>query len=246
MVKPRIALIQVRRQSDPMRVHEEQCVARCIHGQQADFSVHNALEDRVDHHTLREADAFIFGGSGDFSVHDPRSRPWVERLRRLLDALLHSRTPAFGICFGHQLLGLHLDREVQTNAAHAEVGTVSIELTGAGRDDPLLGPLGPTFEAHTGHSDHVEGVPDGVTLLAHNPTLQTQAFKVDGAPFYSVQFHPDLDGAQARHRYLAYQAALHKTVPSEFPDAADIYRLEAVGASRILGQFAKLVADSRL
>lgn len=221
-------------------------MSRCLHGHPVAFSVHSALDDEVDHSVAGEADAFIFGGSGDFSVHDPRSRPWVERLRRLLDSLMDSGTPAFGICFGHQLLGLHLGGEVQTNAAHAEVGTVSIELTTADRDDPLFGPLGPSFEAHTGHSDHVEGIPDGVTLLAHNPTLQTQAFKVDGAPFYSVQFHPDLDGAQARHRYLAYQAALHKTVPSGFPDAADIYRLDAVGGTTILGRFAKLVATSRL
>lgn len=246
MAHPRIALIQVRRQSDPMRSHEEACVSRCIHGHQAALSVHSALEDQVDHRIAGEADAFIFGGSGDFSVHDPRSRPWVERLRRLMDALLDSKTPGFGICFGHQLLGLHLNGEVQTNAEHAEVGTVSIELTGAGRDDPLMGPLGSSFEAHTGHSDHVEGVPTGVTLLARNQTLQTQAFKVDGAPFYSVQFHPDLDGAQARYRYLAYQAALNKTAPSEFPDAADIYRLEAVGATTILGRFVELVATSRM
>ena len=62
------------------------------------------------------------------------------------------------------------------------------------------------FPVHTGHSDCVSTIPPNVELLASNDRLLTQAFKVKDRLFYSVQFHPDMSGAEARARYLAYRA----------------------------------------
>ena len=53
-------------------------------------------------------DGLLIGGSGDYSVHHPQSQRWVNPMRVVLDAALQRRMPGFGLCFGHQLLGLHL------------------------------------------------------------------------------------------------------------------------------------------
>jgi GMP synthase (glutamine-hydrolysing) len=156
----------------------------------------------------------IIGGSGSYSVQHARSASWVHPLRDVIDRALAVALPSFGICFGHQLLGYHLGSEVVTDPDRAEVGTVPIHLSDAGKKDPLFSALGPQFFAHTGHSDAVLGVPEGVELLGSSPMLETQIFKAKGACFYSTQFHPDISGAEAQSRYVAYQDELERDVPS--------------------------------
>jgi GMP synthase (glutamine-hydrolysing) len=94
---------------------------------------------------------------------------------------------------------------IKTIPEHAELGTVEVEVTQAGRVCPVFGALGPRFRVHTGHSDHVTGVPAGVELLAQNDALRTQAFRVRGTRFFSTQFHPDMTGQEGHDRYLAYR-----------------------------------------
>src|SRR5690606_9698760 len=119
---------------------------------------------------------------------------------------LSRNIPGFGICFGHQLLGLHLGSPVRTDPTRAEVGTLEMELTERGRHDPLFSGLGEKFTAHTGHSDHVSSTPAELELLATSETLDTQAFRLKGGRFYTTQFHPDLTGAEAIDRYRAIVA----------------------------------------
>lgn len=204
----KVLLVQARRVRDPMLRHEQECVARKAEDLQVQWSAHNAFEAPAGPELLAGVDAVMIGGSGDFSVHDPRSRRWLEPMTRLIDAALEQGVPGFGICFGHQVLGEVMGGTVALDHGTAEVGTVSLRLTDAGLSDPVFGKLGPVFQAHTGHTDRVAQTPAGVELLATGDTLTTQAFRVRGAPFWSAQFHPDLTGAEARSRYLAYQDAL--------------------------------------
>ena len=46
----------------------------------------------------------------------------------------------------------------------------------------------------------------GVTLLARGKQVQLQAFKVDGAPFYASQFHPELRVEDTVTRFRHYQS----------------------------------------
>ena len=56
--------------------------------------------------------------------------------------------------------------QVIHDADRAELGTRRLMLTDAGLNDPLLSPLGATFNAQTGHEDRVVTLPPGATLLA--------------------------------------------------------------------------------
>jgi len=201
----RALLIQVRAPDDPMLSHEADCVKTRMGGRDIAFTTRNAVPEPADPSWLDGVDLLFIGGSGDFSVHHPKSEPWVTPLRRVLDRALSDGLPGLAICFGHQMLGLHLGHPVATIPAHAELGTVEVELTAAGKTCPVFSGLGARFWVHTGHSDHVTGIPNEVTLLAQNAALRTQAFRVTGTPFYSTQFHPDMTGQEARDRYLSYR-----------------------------------------
>lgn len=232
-----LLLIQIRAADDDMADHELECIARRVLRHRVRVVRHIALAEPAQLSWLDGVAGFVIGGSGSYSVHDPRSASWVEPLRHLLDAGLERRIPGFGICFGHQLLGLHLGSPVVTDAAHAEFGTLDLELTDAGHTDPVFAALPARFRAQTGHSDSVVGVPHGVTLLATSSQLNTQAFKVNDAPMWSAQFHPDLTASEARDRYLAYQRSLPKTNEAASLQAAKRFRLGADDATGLLARF---------
>jgi len=183
----------------------------------------------------------IVGGSGSYSVHDARSTHWVTPLRDVLELALANALPSFGICFGHQLLGYHLGSKVKTETDLAEVGTIPIELTDEGARDPVFGAFAPTFYAHTGHSDSVIGVPDAVTVLGRSDVLETQIFKVIGAPFYSTQFHPDISGEEARLRYMAYQNGLAESTPMARPEERERYTVGQDESNQLLPRFLEVL-----
>lgn len=203
-----LLLIQARAPDDPLTAHEQACVERRLDSLDCvDLRIRNAIGEPAEVDWLDGIDGVVVGGSGNFSVNHPESQVWVTPLRRLYDRVLADRMPFFGICFGHQLLGLHLGAEVATRPELEEVGTVGYELTEAGQGDELFSVLEAEgrdgFSAHTGHSDHVVALPDGLELIARNDHVELQAFRMIDAPIYSTQFHPDLTGAEAQERYLA-------------------------------------------
>lgn len=238
MTTPRILLIQARDAADPMARHERECIERRIGSAKATMTLRNAVAHPASKDWLAGADAVIIGGSGNYSVHHPKSKPWVSKLRHVLEAALARDLPGFGICFGHQLVGHHFGATVHTHADRAEVGTIDVDLTEAGRSDPLFAGIDPTFPVHTGHSDHVDTVPEGLDLLATTPTLPTQAFRVRGSHFYTTQFHPDLTGMEAVARYMAVAKAKSEAMPhlSRFRPGAD-------ASASLLGRFVELVSD---
>lgn len=198
-----LLLVQARSPEDPLVKHEQHCIQRRIQGADAQLVARNAIHDTAEIGWLSGVDAVVIGGSGDFSVNHPLSQRWVNPLRHLLDAIIEREMPTFGICFGHQLLGLHLGSKVETHAALEEVGTVELARTSAAAACDVFSALPARFSAHTGHSDHVVSLPPGVELLARGDQVEMQAFQLRGLPIITTQFHPDLTGAEARERYLA-------------------------------------------
>ncbi len=221
-----------------MMGHEQNCVRTRLGGDAIELLTANVLEKPVPSELLRQVDAVVIGGSGDFSVHHPDSSAWVSSLRNTLEEVLSLGMAGFGICFGHQLLGMHLGADVRTIAEHGELGTVSVALSDEGKSDPVFGALPARFTVQTGHSDHVSKTPDQVVLLAENPTLQTQAFRVKGLSFYSTQFHPDMTAAEARFRYLGYRDAFGHKVAEEAQKQADRFRLAPDDGALLLESFA--------
>ncbi len=118
------------------------------------------------------------------------AQPWAVQLAGWIRDLVERRVPLLGVCYGHQLLAHALGGVVTQNPRGYEIGTVPVELTEAGRTDPLLGSLGEPLRFQAVHADAVVRLPPRAKRLATNEAAHVQAFSVGGTA-WGVQFHPE-------------------------------------------------------
>jgi GMP synthase (glutamine-hydrolysing) len=144
-------------------------------------------------------------------------------------------TPVLGVCFGHQLLARALGGRVERHPGGPESGTTIIELTDAGRADPLFATLPSRVAVQQGHEDHVPDLPPGAVLLATNAHTPVQAF-AHGSHIRAVQFHPEFTAERNRAFVEAEREALEAARPG-LADAALASIKETPEASRLLANW---------
>jgi GMP synthase (glutamine-hydrolysing) len=207
----RYLLLQVRNPDDPMREHEVVCFARALGCAEDRITARDLLQGCPAPAELGEVDLVLLGGSGDYSVVS--GGPWLAESLEAMRELVELRKPTFASCWGFQAMALALGGEVVTDLSRAEVGTRHVRLTEAGRADPIFAdlydPARPdgTFLAQMGHQDIVDRLPAGATRLASSDRVENEAFRIEGAPIYCTQFHPELDRTtllDRLHRYPSY------------------------------------------
>jgi GMP synthase (glutamine-hydrolysing) len=69
---------------------------------------------------------------------------------------------------------------------------MTIEITDAGRNDPLFAEVPDVFDAYGGHKEAASTLPADVACLATSTACPVQAFRVRDN-VYATQFHPELD-----------------------------------------------------
>ena len=111
-----------------------------------------------------------------------------------------------------------------------ESGTVEVQGV---QEDPVFARVGSRFHVHTGHTDLVESVPDGCRLLASTGRVPVQALRMDTAPWWTAQFHPDLTHDEAAERYRAFARALESEGGQARPGPS--YEARGDQASTLLG-----------
>jgi GMP synthase-like glutamine amidotransferase len=141
----------------------------------------------------REFDGMVVMG-GPMGAADDADHPWLVAERRCIGEAVSAGLPFFGACLGSQLLAASLGARVYTGAT-PEVGVLDVELTDAGRDDPVLGGLPASFPTLQWHSDSFD-LPEGAVGLASSPAYANQAFRV-GTAAYAVQFHVEVTSEMA-------------------------------------------------
>ncbi len=204
----RYLLLQSRDLDDLMCPQEVGCFARALRCAPEQIRVFDLLNGRPGGSVLDAVDVVLLGGSGDYSV--ARGGPWLEHV---LDAMrdLHARSmPTFASCWGFQAMAKALGGEVVTDLARAELGTLELRLTEAGKQDPIFGLLGPLPLVHMGHQDIVESLPADAVLLASTDRVENQAFRFGGKPIYCTQFHPELTVRGMTERLRAYPEYVEK------------------------------------
>lgn len=198
----RYLLMQVRNGEDPMRDQEVICFARALGCPPRDIEQFDLLTRIPSRREIAAADAILFGGSGDYSAAgDSR---W---LLRTLDALreIHDlEKPTFASCWGFQALARALGGRCIHDPSKAELGTIRLRLTAAGRADPVFGRLPPVFDAQAGHQDHVVELPPDAVLLASSDRVENQAFTFAGKPIFCTQFHAELTPSDLAARVKQY------------------------------------------
>jgi GMP synthase (glutamine-hydrolysing) len=95
-----------------------------------------------------------------------------------------------GICLGAQLLARSLGGRVRRNPTR-EIGWHEVELTEAGRADPVLGGFANPQMVFQWHEDGIE-LPGNCEHLASSSASEVQAFR-HGEHVYGLQFHLEVD-----------------------------------------------------
>jgi len=139
----------------------------------------------------------VLVGGGPFNSSDPaEQKSSVQRrveseLAGLLDQIVARDFPFLGACYGVGTLGVHQGAVIDRTYAEP-ISAVTITLTEAGRRDPLLADLPPSFDAFVGHKEACSVLPPDAVLLASSATCPVQMFRVR-ENLYATQFHPELD-----------------------------------------------------
>jgi GMP synthase (glutamine-hydrolysing) len=120
--------------------------------------------------------------------------PWMAKLTALIIEARAADVPILGVCFGHQMVAHALFGEGTVQVSKTpEIGWTDICVTG---DDSLLAGLGAGFNTFESHFDEVVAQP-GMTVLAHSERCAVQAYRVDGARIWGVQFHSEMTEEEA-------------------------------------------------
>jgi GMP synthase (glutamine-hydrolysing) len=195
-------LISLRDPDDKMAEHERMCFAESARLPISELAMCHILEKTPSIDELSHARALFFGGSGAYSVLDPH--PWITDTISLMLEVIDRKIPAYASCFGFQGLARALGGTVIHDEQLTEMGSYELKLTDAGREDHLFSSLPNAFWAQEGHHDHVIEVPKGVTILATGDLVHAQAFRVNNAPFWASQFHPELTFERTIERFRHY------------------------------------------
>ncbi|MBA3910437.1 MAG: GMP synthase [Rhodobacter sp.] len=132
-----------------------------------------------------EADALVVFG-GEQSATDDHTHPYLPDLAQLMAAYTAADRPVLGICLGSQVLARAFGAENHLGAT-PEFGWADVDLTEAGRRDPVLSAVPEAFPVFQWHSDTFT-LPDGALHLASSAQARIQAFRI-GRATYGTQFH---------------------------------------------------------
>lgn len=157
---------------------------------------------------LDQYSGVIVGGS-PFDISTPEQKKSAiqkkieQSFKRLFDEIVPNDIPFLGACSGNGLLGSYLGTSISTQYGEA-VGCVKLDITEAGKADPLLSGFPDKITVLSGHKEACDTVPDSAALLMTGDACPVQMFRV-GSNVYATQFHPEGDSEGFTLRIHAYK-----------------------------------------
>jgi GMP synthase (glutamine-hydrolysing) len=132
-----------------------------------------------------------FGGAMHADQED--RHPWLRDEKRLLSDALAREMPILAVCLGAQLLAEAAGAPPR-RASRPEIGWFDVAVDAEGVQDPLLGPLAPSFRAFQWHSYEFP-LPAGTVALARSEVC-LQACRI-GERAWGIQFHAEVTRTDA-------------------------------------------------
>ncbi|MBD14959.1 MAG: aminotransferase [Planctomycetaceae bacterium] len=237
----RYLLIQIRDVEDPIRIQEVDCFARSIGCRPDHIRPFDLLTQRLTKTDLASAHAVLIGGSGNYSAAG--DSPWLEHALEDLRLLYELRKHTFASCWGFQALARAMGGRCIHDPDHAELGTIDLQLTAEGMQDPLFGQLQKPYRGQAGHEDHVVELPPDAILLASSKLVKNQAFRLAEAPIYCTQFHPELDRKFLLQRLEAYPQYVERIAGTSVEEFAR-HCVDTPDTRKLLQRFTTWVADT--
>ncbi len=141
--------------------------------------------------SLQDIDFFVVMG-GPMNVDEEQRYPWLKAEKDFLRRAIDGGKAILGICLGAQLLASVLGGNVTRNP-FKEIGWFPVQLTPAGRVNPLFTGFLASFPAFHWHGDTFS-IPPNATHLAESQACQNQAFLYEDRVL-ALQFHLELEKA---------------------------------------------------
>ena len=135
---------------------------------------------------LVEVDALVLSGGS------PRVALESERMGRNGEYLDRADFPILGICAGMQFMTNHYGGATAP-AKVPEFGKTTLYVDQ--EDDVFIG-LPQSFTVWESHNDEVSVLPQRFKVLAHSDNCPIEAFRIEGRPFYGLQFHPEVENTE--------------------------------------------------
>ncbi len=157
----------------------------------------------LDHYS-----AIIVGGS-PFDISTPHHEKSAIQVKiesdfnLLFDDIVKLDFPFLGACSGNGLLGAYLGTSISRKYGEA-VGCATLDITQAGKKDPLLVGFPDQINVLLGHKEACDTLPRGATLLMTSTACPVQMFRL-GNNVYATQFHPEGDSEGFTVRIHAYK-----------------------------------------
>lgn len=107
---------------------------------------------------------------------------------KLSGQIKHVKVPLLGICFGHQLIGLHFGAEIKKCTADRERQKIHFF-----RDTRITSGFSEMMEFKEDHCECIT-LPDNFDLVASSVTCEVEMMKHMEKYIYGVQFHPEVSG----------------------------------------------------
>ena len=179
---------------------------------------------------LEGVDAVVAYG-GTMNPDEDTRLPWLADVRATLAEAVERDAAVLGICLGAQLLGQALGADAP-RLAQPELGWLAVELTPAGVEDALLGPLAPSCEVFQWHDYGCE-LPADAVPLARSERAPQQAYRV-GDAVWAIQFHIEVDAASVARWTSAVPEIVRSrgSEPADLVTRAQAYELEYVATAR--------------
>jgi GMP synthase (glutamine-hydrolysing) len=153
----------------------------CIEGN--DASVSSVEWNELSNRMFDSFDGVVLSGSPDM-MSEEKTRI---KFRRESEAILESKSPVLGVCFGHQMMARAFGAEVVKDGRHV----LDMVKTNILSEDPLFEGLPKSLMLLESRHEVVKSLPEGFRLLARSATSEVAAMKHESRPLYGVQFHPE-------------------------------------------------------
>lgn len=102
--------------------------------------------------------------------------------------VIETKLPIFGICFGHQLLGLHFGAEASRMKEDRDLQMIEVF-----EESILFNRLPNEINMMEDHCETIS-IPGGFQLVASSDSCINEAMQHTSLPYFGVQFHPEVSG----------------------------------------------------